>query len=75
MMFGVGGVEFIIAGLLALVAFAFWVWMLVDCLTRDASQGTEKLVWILVLIFVPAVGTLIYYFVRYRPRSAPDGQE
>ncbi|NKB68855.1 MAG: hypothetical protein GKR89_17455 [Candidatus Latescibacteria bacterium] len=69
-MFGFGGFEMVIIGLAGLLAFAFWVWMMVDCLTNDANQGTEKLIWVLVLIFAPFVGTLIYYYVRYvrRPK-------
>ena len=39
---------------------AFWLWMLVDCLTRKRLAGNEKLVWVLVLLFTHAVGALLY---------------
>lgn len=54
-------------GLLALAAvaflFVFWIWMLVDCIKRDFKKDVEKIVWILVLIFLHLLGALIYYFV------------
>ena len=38
--------------LLSVLAFVFWLWMLIDCLQNTALEGTEKIVWILVLIFL-----------------------
>ncbi len=41
---------------IALAAFAFWVWMLVDCATKEPSQGNDKLIWMLVIIFHALAG-------------------
>lgn len=54
--------------LFGLAAFAFWVWMLVDCLKFESSQGNDKLIWVLVLVFANWIGALIYFFVRRRER-------
>ena len=51
------------AGLAAL-ATIFWVWVLVDCLTKEPSEGNDKVAWLLFILLVPLVGALIYYFVR-----------
>jgi len=55
--------------LLAIVAlFVFWLWMLVDCLKNPRLQGTEKIVWVLVIIFLHGLGALVYFFVgRTKP--------
>ena len=45
----------------------FWVWMLIDCATREPSTGNDKLIWILVIVLAHLIGALIYYFVR-RPQ-------
>jgi hypothetical protein len=45
-----------------LVFTAFWIWMIVECLTKET--GNDRLVWIIVLVFVPYCGALIYYLVR-----------
>ncbi|MBI2101183.1 PLDc_N domain-containing protein [Candidatus Woesearchaeota archaeon] len=54
-------------GLVVLAAvlflFIFWLWMLVDCLKRDFKRDTDKIVWILVLIFLHLLGAIVYYFV------------
>jgi hypothetical protein len=51
--------------LIWLAGFIFWVWVLVDCLTKEPSQGNEKLIWVLVVVFVqPLIGPLIYFFIR-----------
>jgi hypothetical protein len=50
-------------GLFGLLALAFTIWMVVDCATNETSAGNTKLIWILVIIFVP-FGSLIYFFVR-----------
>lgn len=53
-----------------LSTFVFWVWMLIDCLTNEAS-GSEKIAWTLVILFGGCVGPVIYFFVR-RSRRMQD---
>jgi hypothetical protein len=42
----------------------FWIWMLVDCLMNEPSQGNDKLIWGLVILFTHFVGALIYFVIR-----------
>ena len=51
------------AGLIGILLTIFWIWMLVDCLTNASINGTEKVVWVLVIVFTHFLGALIYYFV------------
>jgi len=53
---------------LSLAITAFWVWMLVDCLTNMDSQGNDKIIWIMVIVFTNLIGALVYYFVQ-RPKN------
>lgn len=46
------------------VAFIFWIWILIDCATNEPSQGNDKVIWILVLIFTHWIGAMIYLLVR-----------
>ena len=62
----------LVFGLVALAAFAFWLWMLIDCATKCPSADNKKLIWILVIIFTHAIGAIIYYFVQ-RPKNPPSG--
>lgn len=52
-----------VAGVLAT---AFWLWMLVDCALRKFKTDTDKIVWILLLVFLHFLGATIYYFVIKR---------
>ena len=54
-------------GCLGLVGFAFWIWMLVDCLTKEPSEGNDKIIWVLVIVLLNWLGALIYLCVR-RPQ-------
>ena len=47
---------------LGLLVFAFWIWMLIDAISNNGLSGTEKIVWVLVIIFLHFLGALIYFF-------------
>lgn len=47
-----------------------WTFALVDIFGRDDLSGPGKTLWIVVVIFVPAVGTLVY--MLFRPSSMAD---
>jgi hypothetical protein len=53
----------LIGTLLVLVSTVFWIWMIVDCVTSRSLTGSDKIVWLLVIIFLHFVGALIYYLV------------
>ena len=50
--------------LLAALAAIFWIWMLVECLTQESSEGNDKLAWTLVILLTNFIGAVIYFFVR-----------
>lgn len=58
----IAGLGFI-AIIIGIFLFAFWLWMLIDCLKRDFKKDYEKIVWVLVMIFLHLLGAIIYYFV------------
>jgi hypothetical protein len=60
--------------------FIFWIWMLVDCVSRDyrefgtlitSDRSADKLLWLLLVIFLPLIGGIAYHVgVRRRPAEA-----
>jgi hypothetical protein len=30
----------------------FWIWMLVDCATKERGEGNDKLIWVLIILFI-----------------------
>lgn len=53
-----------------MVFFGFWIWMIVDCAINESREGNDRIVWMLVILFLCCLGALIYFFVRYLPRTA-----
>lgn len=49
-----------------LLFFAFWVWMLVDCIRSKQLSDGEKIAWTLVIVFTHALGALIYLLAGRR---------
>jgi hypothetical protein len=54
---------FFVFPLLGILYFIFWLWMLIDCLKNQRLDGTEKLIWVLVIFFLHVLGPLLYFFI------------
>jgi len=59
---------FLVAGVIGLALFAFWIWMLIHAITNKGLTDTEKILWVLVVIFLHALGALLYFFLG-RPKG------
>ena len=53
--------------LVGLLIFALWVWMLVDAITNNGLNNAERLAFVLLVFFLPFIGSLVYFFVG-RPK-------
>jgi hypothetical protein len=53
---------------LVLLAFVFWLWMLVHAITNRGVGEGEKIAWVLVILFLHFLGALIYFIVG-RPKG------
>ena len=67
-----GGIAALFGGLVGMIIgaaiFVFWLWMLIDAI-KNETDGTQRIIWALVVFFLPCVGSLIYLFVRKIPRG------
>jgi cytochrome c oxidase assembly factor CtaG len=62
MIHGIIALLFALGCLVAVVlAFVFWIWMLIDAIKNPRLDGTQRIVWVLVIIFLHALGALIYF--------------
>lgn len=52
----------------SLALFAFWLWMLIHAIQNRGLNDSERIVWVIVIVFVNLIGALIYFFVG-RPRA------
>ncbi len=72
-MIGFSFIFFLVCVPLALAATAFWIWMLVDCITNEPSEGNDKLIWALVILFAHGLGAIIYFLARRPDRIEKYG--
>ena len=57
----------------AIASSIFWLWMLIDCATNEPS-GSEKIVWVLIILFGSCIGAPVYYLVRRPKRIRETGK-
>lgn len=71
------GLGFLCWGFWALLSIGysiFWIYTLIEAVTKEPSEGNDKLIWILVILFAFGIGPLIYWFVRRPQRISKYGQ-
>lgn len=64
-----GVLLFLVSGVFALACFLFWLWMLVHAITNKGLADTERILWVLVVIFLPVLGPILYFLLG-RPKGA-----
>ena len=62
-----------IPGLVILLSI-FSLWVLIDCITKEPSEGNDKIVWTIVILSIPLIGAALYYFIRRPERVKAVGQ-
>jgi hypothetical protein len=63
-----GLLVFLFTAAIGVAVFAFWIWMLIHAITNKGLDNTERIIWVLVVLFLHALGALIYFFVG-RPKA------
>lgn len=53
----------LLGSLIGLLASVFWLWMLIDAILSPRLRGAQKLIWVLVVLFLHFLGAAIYFFV------------
>ncbi len=65
---------FPIGGLISLALTAFWIWMIVEAATKEPAEEPNKIVWVLIVVLLGALGAAIYFFARRPERIRKYGQ-
>lgn len=55
-------------GLFALLCLVLWVYALVDIINSRFSDENTKIVWILIVILIPFLGTILYFVLGREQR-------
>ncbi|MCX7722764.1 MAG: PLDc N-terminal domain-containing protein [Verrucomicrobiae bacterium] len=71
----IGLLVMLVSGVIGLALLAVWIWALVHAVTNRGLRDTEKIMWVLIIIVVPLIGVILYYFIgRPRAGAAPPLQ-
>ncbi len=69
-----GGFEILIVLVLlplAFLAFAFWIWMLIDAIQNKGLTDGEKIGWMIAIALLHWLGGLLYFFIGRPKRNTP----
>ncbi len=58
----IGGVEILMILFISLFVFLLPVIALIDIL-RSRFEGNDKIVWVLVVLFLPILGSVLYFII------------
>jgi|YelNatPaOPRAMG01_1025707.scaffolds.fasta_scaffold02930_16 hypothetical protein len=50
-------------GLMWLVVAVLWLVALVDILKSEFKDGLTKVIWLILVIFLPFLGSILYFFI------------
>lgn len=64
-----GSSELIVLLFFIIVPAILWLWAIIDLLKRDFSNSTNKLIWALIIIFVPFIGSILYLIIGRKQKS------
>lgn len=60
---GLGTPEILILLFLIIIPTILWVWALIDILKSQFKGGSDKVVWLLVVCFLPLLGFILYFSI------------
>lgn len=60
---GLGGIEIILILLFLGIPAILWLWALVDLLKSDFKNSINKLIWVILIVFLPVLGAILYLLI------------
>ena len=58
-----GTSELIMLSIILFIPLILMAWALVDVLVSNFKDGTVKLLWVIVILFVPLFGWILYFLI------------
>ena len=54
--------------------FVFWLWTMIDILKNEFT-GSNKLIWLLVVMLLPFIGMVLYWFIGRDQKIKVDDEK
>ena len=58
-----GATEIVVILLIFLLPLVLWIFAIVDLIQRQFQDQTNKIVWALVILLIPFLGSILYFLV------------
>lgn len=65
-----GGIGILFVCFLFLVPTAIWIWAIVDAAKSEFKDGNTKIVWVLIIVLLPFIGTILYFAIGRSQRMS-----
>lgn len=69
---GLGSLEFLFILFVLLVPAILWLWALIDLLKSNFTDNMNKMIWAIVIIFIPVMGALLYLIIGRNQKIRPS---
>lgn len=53
-----------------LILPVLWIWALVDILKSEFTNLMNKIIWLLVVIFIPYIGFILYFLIGRKQKTS-----
>jgi hypothetical protein len=60
--------------IISIAIVAFWIWMLIDCLTKEPTGSNEKVLWAVLIVVLGCFGAAAYFIFRRGARIRETGR-
>ena len=60
---------------IGLAGLTFWIYALIEIVGSHYKSDTDKIVWFLLVFFLPFLGTILYFFMGRNKVSASFEEE
>ncbi|HMD89090.1 MAG TPA: PLD nuclease N-terminal domain-containing protein [Anaerolineaceae bacterium] len=51
----------------------FTIWTMVDCIKNEPNSGNDKIIWVLIILFLNFIGSFLYILIRRPERKRQYG--
>jgi hypothetical protein len=59
--FAIGGAELLFLLLFMMLPCIVWIWALVEVVRSDFRRDSDKILWIIIIVFGSLLGVIIYF--------------
>lgn len=59
----IGNQEILILAVILIIPTILFLWALVDALTSEFVEKNNKIIWILVILLLPLLGSILYFTI------------